>query len=135
MANGNGSDWLGKIGGVLRTAGPWGVIVMLSVLVALTYVTPIGRSDPFTGSDGRAMREALDEKIFVLTDMLKGHVSTPHHYATAEVLAEFRTDQKHLLSALDRLDKATAKVLDTVNDLRATIVDHESRLRSVESPK
>lgn len=135
MANGNGgSDWIGKIGNFVKTAGPWGVIVVLGVALVAPIVSG-STTDTFTHVEALELEKHIEEKIAALTDVVSTHIGTPHHYATAETIAELRTDQKHLLASLDRLDKATQRILDLADSMRLTLVEHETRLKAMEAPK
>jgi hypothetical protein len=133
MANGEG--WGANIGSLLRGGGPWALALAAVIGVVVMAVLPSARADPFTGSQAAQMREELEKQIKAVSDLLATHVAMPHHYATAEVLAAMRTDQKHILETLCRVETALQKTTEVADGLRTVLTDHEARIRSLEKDK
>lgn len=112
----NGDDIASKVGSVIKVAGPWGVIVVLAVLVAMTYLNPTARADPFSGTEAREMQAAMElravetrrvveKQIADLARLVEQHIQSPGHYATAEAIAEMKANQKNIMQALEKIDR------------------------------
>lgn len=118
-------DWVDRAGAVVRTAGPWGVIVILAGLLVWEWFDDHAA---FTRSEAVALEVRMDKRIDALTCILEEHMRMPAHYGSGTQIASIAANQGHLLDAMNRVERKADRVVELADKIR----DLEIRVNALE---